>query len=98
MVTSKVTFTLDRDTVERTSDCAAQLAVPKSQVIRRAIQDFHERLGRVSEPERRRRLRLFDELLPAIPHRSRDAVDRELRAIRAARRAYGRRGSEKFRG
>jgi hypothetical protein len=49
------------------------------------------KIGRLSERERVRMLRAFDELVPRIPARSAVEVDRELRAIRRARRAGGRR-------
>lgn len=85
----KVTFTVDPATVTRLRDAAARLAKPKSEVFREAIRDFHERIGRLSEFERLRLLRAFDELVPKIPPRPRAAVDREIRAIRRARRAAG---------
>jgi hypothetical protein len=44
-----------------------QLAKPKSQVVRDAILDFHDRLGRLSERERLHKLQLFDQLVPKIP-------------------------------
>jgi hypothetical protein len=98
MATSKVTFTLDRDTVSLLAQSAAQLAIPKSQVVSKAIQDFHERAGtmggrtgRLSEPERLRMLRVFDEVMPRIPRRPQRDVTRELKEIREARRRGGRR-------
>jgi hypothetical protein len=87
----KVTFTLDDETVARLRRSAARLAKPQSQVVREAIRDYDGRVGRLSEPERLRLLRVFDEVAPAIPARSARAVDAELRALRRARRAGGRR-------
>ena len=91
MATTKVTFTLDRITVERLHNAAEQLAVPKSEVVREAIMEFHDRLGRLSDRERSAMLRAFDELVPKIPPRSASAVDQELAQVRKARKAGGRR-------
>jgi hypothetical protein len=87
----KVTFTLDRATIGRLCDAAERLATPKSEVVRKAIAEYHSRIGRLSETERLRRLRVFDELLARIPDRPQREVDRELEAIRQARRSGGRR-------
>ena len=88
----KVTFTLDTDTIHRLEDAASQLALPKSQVVREAIADFHDRLGRLSEKERTTMLRAFDEFVPRIAPRSANDVARELAEIRQTRKA-GRRKS-----
>jgi predicted nucleic acid-binding protein len=64
---SKVTFTLDAETVHKIGDAAERLAKPKSQVVREAVADYHSRMGRLSEKERRRMLRVFDTLVPRIP-------------------------------
>ena len=90
MATAKVTFTLDPPTVARLEDAAARLAMPKSEVVREAILEFHERIGRLSERERVRLLRTFDELIPRIPRGDTRQVDRELRALRRSRHAGGR--------
>lgn len=91
MATVKVTFTLDEATIRRLAEAAERLAKPKSEVVREAIHEFHERIGRLSERERRLLLRAFDELVPRIPPRPLAEVEQELRAIRRARRARGRR-------
>jgi predicted transcriptional regulator len=91
MASTKVTFTLDDATINRLEYAAARLSKPKSEVVREAITEFHKRIGRVSEEERLRRLRVFDEWLPRIPDRSEEDVEKELRAIRRARRSGGRR-------
>jgi predicted transcriptional regulator len=46
---TKVTFTLDDATIIRLSDAAQRLAIPKSEVVREAIQDYHASIGRLSE-------------------------------------------------
>jgi predicted DNA-binding protein len=87
----KVTFTLDPATISRLQDAAARLALPKSQVVREAIADYHERIGQLSERERLRLLRTFDRVVPRIPQRDASGVEAELKQIRDARRAGGRR-------
>jgi len=91
MASAKVTFTLDLATVSRLEDAAIRMSIPKSEVVRVAIADYHERIGRLGEAEKVRMLQAFDELVPRIPKRSQAEVDRELRSIRQARRAGGRR-------
>ena len=93
MALTKVTFTLDEPTVSRLQDAAERLALPKSQVVREAILDFYDRLGKLSERERLSKLRAFDKLILDIPSRPAEDVDRELSEIREARRAGGRRNS-----
>jgi hypothetical protein len=87
----KVTFTLDEKTLAKLQDASQRLSKPKSEVVREAVMDYHARMGRLSEQERQRILRVLDELAPLVPNRTRADVDRELRAIRLARRAGGRR-------
>ncbi|MGH9632989.1 MAG: ribbon-helix-helix protein, CopG family [Bryobacteraceae bacterium] len=91
MATVKVTFTLDPVTLERLQDTASRLAMPKSEVVREAIMEFHERLGRLSNRERLAMLRSFDKLVPKIPVRGAAAIDRELAEVRRSRKSGGRR-------
>ena len=91
MATTKVTFTLDPDTIARLRTTAERLALPKSAVVREAIRDFSARAGRLGERERRRLLEAFDRLVPAIPARPLRDVERELAQLQRARRARGRR-------
>ena len=63
---------------------------PKSQIVREAVADYHNRIGHLSESERRRLLKAFDTLVPLIPARPQREVTRELNAIRKARRSGGR--------
>ncbi len=91
MATTKVTFTLDDVAVTRLQEAAARLALPKSEIVREAILEFYERMGRLSERERLGMLRAFDELVPKIPARPARDVDHELAELRKARRAGGRR-------
>jgi len=90
MASTKVTFTLDDATLQRLRDAAERLAKPQSAVVREAIQDFHDRIGKLSESERTRLLRAFDQLVPAIPPRPLAGVKQELTALRQVRRTGGR--------
>jgi len=90
MATTKVTFTLDEETVHRIDDAAVRLGKPKSQVVREAVADYHSRIGRLSESERTRMLKVFDALVLAIPARPRREAEDEQREIRKARRSGGR--------
>lgn len=89
MATRKVTFTLDVETIRRLRDASERLAKPQSAVVREAIEDFHDRLGKLSERERIHLLRAFDQLVPKIPRRPVAAVERELTELRRARRSGG---------
>jgi predicted transcriptional regulator len=90
MATNKVTFTLDAETVHRIEDAAEILAKPKSQIVREAVAEYHGRIGRLSQSEIQRRLKIFDTLVPLIPARPQQEVDAELEEIRQARRSGGR--------
>jgi hypothetical protein len=94
---TKVTFTLDGATVFRLKDAAQRLSIPQSQVVREAVQEYHARIGKLREDERRRMLEDFDRLVPLIPSRPRAAVKKELAAIRASRRRGGRKSTEEHR-
>jgi hypothetical protein len=91
MATTKVTFTLDDATVTRIQEAAERLSLPKSGVVREAVHEFFDRIGRLSDRERLKMLRTFDEVIPRIPSRDVREVESELRAIRRARRSGGRR-------
>jgi len=93
----KVTFTLDEATVERLRQAAARARKPQSQVVREAVKDYADRVGRLSEEERMRLLKVFDTVVPAIPLRPAARVDAELQAIRSARRKGGRRHGRRSR-
>jgi ribbon-helix-helix CopG family protein len=90
----KVTFTLDDETVRTLRKTAERLAKPQSQVVRDAVADYSARVGRLSEGERLRLLKTFDEVVAAIPRRPSHDVDNELEEIRESRRRGGRRHPE----
>ena len=87
----KVTFTLDDRTVSRLRQAAARANKPQSQVVREAVNDYADRVGRLSEAERVRMLSTLDAIVRRKPTRTAHDVDHELRAVRAARRSGGRR-------
>jgi hypothetical protein len=87
----KVTFTFDEETVATLRRAAARLAKPQSAVVREAIRDYARRVGKLSEEERQRLLKIFDTMLPRIPARPAAETDAELKELRAARRRGGRR-------
>jgi len=88
---ARVTFSLDDATVAQIRQTAARLRRPQSHVVRDAIADFAARADRLSEAERVRLLRVLVPLRKAKPTRPASGVEAELRAVRAARRAGGRR-------
>ena len=90
MAMTKVTLTLDDLSLSRLEDASARLSMPKSEIVREAIVEFHDRIGRLSERERTALLRAFDDYVPKIPRRAASAVDAEIAAIRTDRRAGGR--------
>jgi predicted transcriptional regulator len=88
---ARVTFSLDDATVDRIRQTAARLRKPQSHVVRDAVADYAARADRLSERERLQLLGVLERLREARPTRAADEVDRELRDLRSARRAGGRR-------
>jgi hypothetical protein len=89
--TIKMTFTLDQETAARIDRTAQRLDIPKSAVVREAVAEYAARAGRLSEQERRRMLKVFDDVIERIPRQPARATDAELAAIRRARTQGGRR-------
>ena len=79
---ARVTFSLNDATVAQIRQTANRLRKPQSHVVRDAVADYAARTDRLSERER---------LRDARPTRPAAGVDAELRSLRAARRAGGRR-------
>jgi hypothetical protein len=90
---TKATFTLDEATIRRLQEAADRLNQPKSQIIRDAVADFHQRIGRLSEKERQRQMRVLHEFAQSSPERSLREVEKEIADIRSARRLGGRGGT-----
>jgi len=87
----RVTFSLDEDTVNTLKRTAARLKKPQSLVVREAVADYAARSDRLSETERARALQVLERLQDATMTRAAADVDAELKALRTARRAGGRR-------
>ena len=62
----KMTFTLDDETVAKLRQSAARLEKAQSEVVREAIAEYAERVGRLSERERQHLLGVFDWLVPVV--------------------------------
>jgi len=88
----KMTFTLDVAAVREIDRAAERLGISKSHVVREAVRLYGEQLGRLSGEEREAKLATFDQLVPEIPSRPREEVERELEELREVRRGGGRRG------
>lgn len=91
----KVTFTLDRETIERLRRIASRMAKPQSHVVREAVKDYEVRSTKLSEEERVRALAIVDRMIHEPPTRTAAEVDAELGAIRVSRRRWGRRPSRR---
>lgn len=88
---ARVTFSLDEATIDRIRQTAARLGKAQSHVVREAVAEYAERAGRLSDAERLHALGVLERLRASKPTRPAADVDLELRALRAARRAGGRR-------
>jgi predicted transcriptional regulator len=87
----KMTFTFDDETVESLRRAGARLKKSSSAVVREAIQDYARRIDRLSESERGHLLKALDRIIDRPSGRTARVVDTELRSVRTARRAGGRR-------
>lgn len=87
---AKLTFSLDEPTVRALETTAERLRKPKSLVVREAIAEYAAHAGQLTELERRRMLRAFDALVPAIPATARRRASAEIRQVRHERRGSGR--------
>ena len=94
MAATKVTFTLDRATVALLRRAAQRLSKSRSEIVREAIRDYSDRIGKLSERERLRMLEIFDDVVPRIPTRPLSEVEDELKEVRSARRGGGRRSAK----
>jgi predicted DNA-binding protein len=88
----KVTFSLDDETVEALRTAAARLGKPQSLIVREAVAEYTSREERLSDTERGRLLETLRRIRSRPVTRSQADVDRELRAIRRARRTGWSRG------
>jgi hypothetical protein len=91
---TKVTFTLDDETVKTIRGIAARKKKPRSLVVREAVAAYARQEDKLDDAERNRRLRVLDGLMAAPRTRPQVEVDEELREIRRARRVGWRRPSD----
>ena len=90
---TKVTYTLDDETVRRIRTIAERSRKPQSLVVREAVAQYSARAETLTPEERDSKLRLIDEMLAQRPQpgdKTAADVDRELRELRRARRGRGR--------
>ena len=91
---TKVTYTLDDDTVRQIRRLADRSRKPQSAVVREAVAHYAAREDKLTAEERERQLRVINDMLTR-PRRAGDKtradVDRELRQVRRLRRSGGRR-------
>jgi hypothetical protein len=90
----KVTFTLDDGTVETIRAIAARKKKPRSLVVREAVAAYARQEDTLDDAERARRLRVLDDLMIRPGTRAPSDVEKELRAIRRARRVGWHRPAE----
>lgn len=88
---ARATFSLDEATIAEIKRTAERLRKPQSHVIRDAVADYAARADRLSERERRHMLSVLESLRITPPTRTAASVDKELSALRRARREGGRR-------
>ena len=87
---AKFTFVFDEATARALRATAARLRKSQSLIVREAVAEYAAHAGRLTDSERRRMLGTLDALLGQPATRTRDAVAREIRGIRRARRHGGR--------
>ena len=93
MATTKVTFTLDDETIAQIRRLAGRARRPQSAIVREAVAHYAAREDTLTAEERDRLLRLLDEMAARPPQagdKTAADVDRELRELRLARRTRGR--------
>jgi len=91
MAAIRVTFTFDPATIIRLNDAAKRLSKPKNEIVREAIEEYHQRITRLSDSDKQRMLKVLDEIANRPPTRPQIEVEAELKEIRRARRHGGRR-------
>ncbi len=91
---TKVTFTLDDDTVRAIRTLAERRRKPQSLVVREAVAAYAAQEEKLDDTEQARRLRVLDDLAAKPRTRPQSDVDKELRDIRLSRRVGWRRRPE----
>lgn len=87
---TKVTYTLDDETVRRIRTLAERSRKSQSLVVREAVAEYAAKEDMLSPEEQARLLRVIDSLGSQPSTKTAKDVDRELRELRAARRSRGR--------
>ncbi len=86
MARQKVTYTLDADTVSAIKRAAKESGKPQSWIVREAVAQYGARPDKMSPAERLHKLKVYREIVKAVPPRPRAEVEAELEEIRRARR------------
>lgn len=92
---SKVTYTLDDETVARVRKLAQRTRKPQSQIVREAVAHYAAREEKLTPEERDQKLAILRKYAALLPDRPRDEVERELRDIRESRRTGWQRPSDR---
>ena len=93
MARTKVTFTLDDETVAQIRRLAGRGRRPQSAIVREAIAHFAAREATLTPEERERKLAVLREIRERTPgpdDKTAADADRELRELRLVRRGRGR--------
>jgi Arc/MetJ-type ribon-helix-helix transcriptional regulator len=85
VTTSKVTYSLKPETVDRVQELATTWGIPKSEVIRRAV----ENLSTEAAPRKETPLEILERIEREGTGVPKAAADKFLREVRLARRASG---------
>jgi predicted transcriptional regulator len=88
---AKFTFVFDEPTAAALKATAARLRKSQSLVVREAVAEYASRAGRLTDAERRRMLGTIDAMMRRAPTGTARNVEAEIRDVRRARRAGGRR-------
>ena len=91
---TKVTFTLDDETVAAIRAIAERRRKPQSLIVREAVAAYTAQEEKLDDGERTRRLRVLDDLAKQPATRRQAEVDQELHQVRAGRRGGWRRPSD----
>ncbi len=86
----RATFSIDDRTEASLRRMAGALGTSKSDVVRRAVQEFEARRDRLTEQERLEKLQILSRLRAEPAEGSAEGVAEELRELRAARDAVER--------
>lgn len=79
----EVTFALDDGALRDLDRAAARLDIPRSQVVREALELYAEHLRRLSAGGREQMLATFDRSVIPLPVRVQEALDAELDEVRS---------------